>query len=175
MSIVIFSQSLKNEGTPSFSIDGEFQFSQEKVNLRSKFLKNLEKVKFKDNASEEVQSVRLSLNSNIFLFKMYCNQKDNIGRFSPILIQLENLNAEKEKVQEYLEIFLKDCKNKRDEERTISDDIKKKFGIELEKCKNLRNQRVCKKNIISWIIVGVACAITGGIMHKLRKLGRKNA
>jgi len=175
MSVIIFSQSLKNEGIPSFSIDGEFQSSQEKVKLRTKFLKNLEKVKFEDNAAGEVQSVRLSLNSNIFIFKIYCDQKDSVGRLSPILIQIENLDAEKEKSQEYLEIFLKDCKNKRDEERTLSDDIKKKLEIELEKCKKMQKNGTCKKNIITWIIVSVACAITGGIIHRLKKQGKKNA
>jgi hypothetical protein len=136
MSIIIYSQSLENKRIQDISIDGEFPPSREKIDLLSIFFKNLGKIKSRENAVNEVQSFIVSSNS---IFKIYCKEKDNLGRNSPILIQATK--SDLGKVQEYLKSFLEDCKDKGSGVRTVDDDIKNELESKIKKYENRKSFR----------------------------------
>jgi len=90
MSIIILAQSLKNDGTADIQIDGEFSPPPEKQQPLNAFYKNGRKAKPKKFGKYELEfgivPDLLPINS-IYCFMVNGEEKDNMGRNSPIAIQ----------------------------------------------------------------------------------------
>jgi len=115
MSIIILAQSLKNDGTADIQIDGEFSPSPKKSLYN--FYNDARSVKTKKcgNCGIEFGIVPglLPINSKYY-FVLNCEEKDDIGRNSPIAIQAKL--TELQDIIPHLEVFLQ--KNG----KTISDE-----------------------------------------------------
>jgi hypothetical protein len=108
MSIIILAQSLKNDGTADIQIDSEFAPSSEKLRLLDEFDRNGRVIKFKKYGEDGIkfgEAPDFFRLDKISAFIVNCEEKDNIGRNSPIVIQAKL--TELENVIQHLKMFLK--------------------------------------------------------------------
>jgi len=85
MSIIILAQSLKNDGTADIQIDGEFSPPPEKS--LNAFYKNGSSAKLKKCGNCGIEFGVAPGLLPIYCFTVNCEEKDNVGRSSPIAIQ----------------------------------------------------------------------------------------
>jgi hypothetical protein len=166
MSIIILSQSLKNDGADDIQIDGEFAPSREKLRIFDEFDKNGSAMQFKKCEIKGTQFAKihnlLSINE-VFGFKINCEEKDNLGRNSPIVIHA--------KLTELIDVISHLKKFIKESGRTVSDDKIKWLRDKIDSILNTQDARfriLVLKNphgtfaIIAILIIIVIAFLTKG-------------
>jgi len=154
MSIIITAQSLKNDGGADLQIDGEYSPKGDCSVKMNAFYTNLEKVKFVDKGNGiEYGSLRKGMRLPTFCLNVLCEEKDDVGRGSPICIQAGI--SEIDSIIKHLDSFLEKSN------RTISK----------EKREIIKGIIKSKSKGINWLFNSGAVILVSYCLYRMFKSG----